>query len=542
MRPEELKPIWSVIINSAKKEIKDDIYLNILENYVDPTSIKNNTIFASTKFQFAYTNIENNNYKYLSILEEIANKLLNPHNTQPIKINFVFEDENNDNLNIITEEKVDYKTNDQKPAISINIAEELDKFSGITPEYSSTDNNEIITQEYLDSLYNNPLIIEKNTDKTEQSTLFESNPDNTFEYNDVDSLVQSYHNNCRLNEHYTFDNFIIGNSNRIAVAAAKNVATNSESSYNPLFIYGNSGLGKTHLMHAIGHEILRRHPETKIICVSSEKFLNDLVYSIQHGTSKTFREMYRNIDVLLIDDIQFIQSKSTTQMEFFHTFNELYDDNKKIILTSDVLPNDMSGLEERLRSRFSSGYVASIEPPDLEMRLAILRSRRDEALQRNHKLNIPDDIIMLVATNIKNNIRSMEGTFNTIINTYELSDGAVNEAQIVKMVQQIVGSNISRQLSIDIIQESVSEYFHIKKEDLLGQKRKKHLVYPRQIAMFLCRTLIKSSFPTIAESFGKKDHTTILHAYDKIENEIKKSDETRNHVENLKKKIQEKCN
>ncbi len=315
-----------------------------------------------------------------------------------------------------------------------------------------------------------------------------------------------------LNPKYQFDSFVIGSSNRFAHAASLAVAESPAKSYNPLFIYGGVGLGKTHLMHAIGHEVFSLYPNLIVLYVSSETFTNELIKSIRDYKTVEFRNKYRNIDVLLIDDIQFLAGKESTQEEFFHTFNSLYEANKQIIISSDRPPKEIPTLEDRLRSRFEWGLITDIQPPDLETRIAILSKKA-----ATENIDVTDDVLLLIARQIKSNIRELEGALCTIA-AYAAFDGKeINLELAEKSLQDIFSSNNNKKVTINIIQETVAQHFNVKVADLKGKKRTRNFAYPRHIAMYLCRLLTDSSLPKIGESFGGKDHTTVLHAQEKIE-------------------------
>ena len=341
--------------------------------------------------------------------------------------------------------------------------------------------------------------------------------------------------NTFLNPKYTFDNFVVGNNNKFAQAAAQAVAQSPATAYNPLFIYGGVGLGKTHLMHAIGNYILQNNPSSKILYVTSEKFINELVNSIKDANYKNelFRNKYRNIDVLLIDDIQFIAGKKTGQEEFFHTFNALHESGKQIIISSDKPPRDIPLLEDRLKSRFEWGLLADISMPDYETRLAILRKK----VQLENIL-IDDYILSVIATKIDSNIRELEGALNKIIAYASLTHSPITIEMAEKAINDIVLQK-EKIISADYIQEIVSKYFNIDKKDLISAKKSNDIVYPRQIAMYLCRAVAQMSFPKIGDEFGKRDHTTVMHAYKKIEQEIKENTNTKLIVDSVKNIIRE---
>ena len=328
-----------------------------------------------------------------------------------------------------------------------------------------------------------------------------------------------------LNPKYTFDTFVVGNSNRMTHAACVGVADNISSDaekriYNPLFIYGGAGLGKTHLMHAIGNHILDRKPDTTITYLSSEKFTNEMIDGIKDGTTKQFRDKYRNVDVLLIDDIQFLSKKEGTQEEFFHTFNTLREAEKQIIISSDRPPNEIPKLEERLRSRFSQGLLTDIQPPDLETRIAILRKKAQA-----ENLEITDDVFDYIAENIQSNIRELEGMLTRLSAYSSMSNRKIDLNLTKECLQNLITPNDPIIVTGERIQEKVADFYQMRVEDFKSKKRTRNIAYPRQIAMYLCREMTDLSLPKIGELFGGRDHTTVIHACDKISDELK-SDQT----------------
>ena len=336
------------------------------------------------------------------------------------------------------------------------------------------------------------------------------------------------YSNSTLNPKYTFDSFVVGNNNRFAHAAALAVAEAPPTSYNPLFIYGGVGLGKTHLMHAIGNSILKNNHDSKILYVTSEKFTNQLINAIKDNKNEQFRTKYRNIDVLLIDDIQFIAGKERIQEEFFHTFNTLHESGKQIILSSDRPPKDIQLLEDRLKSRFEWGLIADISNPDYETRLAILRKKA-----QLDNIIIDDEILSNIANRIDSNIRELEGTLNKLIAKSSLTNSSITMEMAEKAINDIV-SQKDKVISSDFIQETVAKYFNISAKDLKGSKRSNDIAFPRQIAMFLCRNVAQMSLPQIGKDFGKRDHTTVMHACNKIEKEVKENQNTKLIVDSVK--------
>jgi chromosomal replication initiator protein len=338
-----------------------------------------------------------------------------------------------------------------------------------------------------------------------------------------------------LNPKYTFDSFVIGNSNRFAHAASLAVAESPAKAYNPLFIYGGVGLGKTHLMHAIGHYILQNNPKSKVVYVSSEKFTNELINSIKDDKNVEFRNKYRNVDVLLIDDIQFIAGKERTQEEFFHTFNALHDANKQIILSSDRPPKEIPTLEDRLRSRFEWGLIADIQPPDFETRIAILKKKADV-----ENLNVSNDVMVYIATKIKSNIRELEGALIRIVAYSSLTNKEITVDLAAEALKDIISNKNSKQVTIDLIIDVVASYYSLRIEDFKSQRRTRNVAYPRQIAMYLCRKLTDTSLPKIGEEFGGRDHTTVIHAYEKINEGLKNDESLQEAINEITKKIQQK--
>jgi chromosomal replication initiator protein len=340
-------------------------------------------------------------------------------------------------------------------------------------------------------------------------------------------------NEIILKSKYTFDNFVVGNSNRLAHAACLAVAQSPAKAYNPLFVYGGAGLGKTHLIQAIGNYIIQynNQSEVNILYISSEKFTNELINSIRDDRTVAFRDKYRNVDLLLIDDIQFLAGKERTQEEFFHTFNTLYDSNKQIVITSDRPPQEIPTLEDRLISRFESGLTTDIQPPDLETRIAILRKKA-----QTENLNIPDELIDFIALKIHSNIRQLEGALNKLVAYSTLTKSNLSTSLAQEILKDILPLE-NKVISINQIQKAVSDYFNIKLSALLSKKRTKDIVTARQIAIYISRELTPLSLPAIGGAFGGKDHTTILHSYNKIKNEIEKDKGLKSTIDNLSLKI-----
>ena len=335
-----------------------------------------------------------------------------------------------------------------------------------------------------------------------------------------------------LNPRYVFNEFVVGNSNRFAHAASLAVSETPAKAYNPLFIYGGVGLGKTHLMHAIGHYILSQNKDAKIYYVSSEKFTNELINSIKDDKNEAFRNKYRTVDVLLVDDIQFIAGKERTQEEFFHTFNALYEENKQIIVSSDRPPKEIPTLEDRLRSRFEWGLITDIQPPDFETRIAILRKKSER-----DQVEIPNEVFEFIATRIKSNIRELEGALNRVIAYSTLTKREVDISLANEALKDLISSTKARKIDVDLIKATVAEYFNIKIEDFESKKRTRQIAYPRQVAMYISRELTDLSLPKIGEEFGGRDHTTVIHACDKINNDISVDYEFKQKIDSVIKEI-----
>ena len=335
-----------------------------------------------------------------------------------------------------------------------------------------------------------------------------------------------------LNPKYTFDTFVIGTNNRFAHAASLAVAEAPAKAYNPLFLYGGVGLGKTHLMHAIGHYIKEHNPNTRVLYISSEKFTNEFINAIRDGQGESFRTKYRNIDVLLIDDIQFIAGKEQTQEEFFHTFNALHEDRKQIIISSDRPPKEIPTLEERLRSRFEWGLITDIQPPDLETRIAILRKKA-----RAENLDIPNEAMNYIANQIDTNIRELEGALIRVVAYSSLINADITSHLAAEALKDIIPSARPKIISINDIQQKVGEFYSLKLEDFKARKRTKAVAFPRQIAMYLSRELTDHSLPKIGEAFGGRDHTTVIHAHEKISQLLLTDQELYKIVQNLTEKI-----
>lgn len=404
-----------------------------------------------------------------------------------------------------------------------------------------TNKNYIITFESKDMLItddslelgNSNIVIETEDDiniKKEKPNLINSNNDNN-------KINQYSSNNNGLNPKYTFENYIVGSNNRFAYAAASAVAESPGIKYNPLYIYGGVGLGKTHLMQAIGHEIINNYPDMKILYTTGEGFTNELVSSIMNEKveNESFRNKYRKIDVLLIDDIQFLVGKAKCQEEFFHTFNTLFESGKQIILTSEKPPKELNMLEERLKTRFEMGLAVDIQAPDYETRLAILKKKRDK-----ERYMIDDSVLVKIATKVTSNIRELEGVFNKLKAYTSFTNSELTDDIIDNTIESVLVKN-TNVITSKLIMQVVCKFFNIKVGDLMSQNRSKNVAYPRQIAMYLCRNVINMTFPQIGKDFGGKDHTTVLHAFNKIDSEYKTDINTKELIDDIKKNLSTKA-
>ncbi|QGH32566.1 chromosomal replication initiator protein DnaA [Gracilibacillus salitolerans] len=335
-----------------------------------------------------------------------------------------------------------------------------------------------------------------------------------------------------LNDKYTFETFVIGSGNRFAHAASLAVAEAPAKAYNPLFIYGGVGLGKTHLMHAIGHYVLDHNPTAKVVYLSSEKFTNEFINSIRDNKAVNFRNKYRNVDVLLIDDIQFLAGKEQTQEEFFHTFNTLHEENKQIIISSDRPPKEIPTLEDRLRSRFEWGLITDITPPDLETRIAILRKKA-----KAEGLDIPNEVMLYIANQIDTNIRELEGALIRVVAYSSLINQDIDASLAAEALKDIIPSSRPKVITIQHIQEEIGKRYNVKLEEFSAKKRTKSIAFPRQIAMYLSRELTDFSLPKIGEEFGGRDHTTVIHAHEKISKLIATDELLSKEIEEIKEQL-----
>jgi chromosomal replication initiator protein len=352
-----------------------------------------------------------------------------------------------------------------------------------------------------------------------------------YGFNTDEARVQQTYNNA-INTNYTFANFIVGKQNELAHASAQAVASQPGDTYNPLFIYGGVGLGKTHLMHSVGNEIIANNPQARVLYVTCEQFTNDFINSVRYGQAKEFKDRYRNVDVLLIDDIQFISGKEQTQEEFFHTFNALHQANKQIMISSDRPPKSIAKLEKRLLSRLEWGMLVDVGAPDLETRVAILQIKCHKK-----NLDIPKEILYYIADTVESNVRELEGALNKIIAFHQFKNIEPTLDSCKELLQNYESAPIKKNLSSKSVIQTVAEYFEIRSEDLLGKSREKRLAFPRQIAMYLFREEMKSSYPAIGEEMGGRDHTTAMHAYTKILEQIKVDEKLKSDIHQIKQRL-----
>ena len=383
---------------------------------------------------------------------------------------------------------------------------------------------QVTISEMMDHTYDISFVLESDVNNNNDEMM--SQPGTVYNIN---------YENANLNPKYRFDTFVVGNNNKFAHSASLAVAESPGEAYNPLYLYGGPGLGKTHLMHSIGHFVLDQNPDRKVLYVTSEQFTNEVIESIRSGNAakmNKFREKYRTVDVLLIDDVQFIIGKESTQEEFFHTFNVLHSAGKQIILSSDKPPKELETLEERFRSRFEWGLIADIQPPDYETRMAILKKNAE-----NYNKIISEDIFDYIATNIKSNIRELEGAYNKVIAYSRLNNVEITLDNVKEALKDIISPDASRQVTPQLIINIVAEHFGIKPEDIVSKRRNSEFVLPRQICMYLCRMLLDESLQSIAKSLNKKDHTTVIHGIDKITEDIKTNEELKNRIDVIMKKI-----
>lgn len=382
----------------------------------------------------------------------------------------------------------------------------------------------VIVSEMMNHTYDISFILEKEAMEQDNNKEPMTKPSNQVNYE-----------NANLNPKYKFDTFVVGSNNKLAHSAALAAAESPGEVYNPLYIYGGAGLGKTHLMHSIGHFILEKNPKMKVLYVTSENFTNEVISCIRSGDAlkmNKMRDKYRTVDILMIDDIQFIIGKESTQEEFFHTFNTLHSAGKQIILSSDKPPKEMETLEERLRSRFEWGLIADIQPPDYETRMAILQKNTE-----NYNKEIDNEVLQYIAENVKSNIRELEGALNKIMAFSKLNKVDINLEYAEEALKDVIYPNNKKEITTSFIIEVVAEHFGISPEDIASKKRTAELVQARQVVMYFCREMTANSLQNIAKSIGKKDHTTVLHGIKTITKEMENNEELKNKVDIIRKKI-----
>ena len=451
---ERLIDIWEKVLKKLEPAVPPVVYVSWFQSIL-PLQIKDQTLEICVTKNFIKEWIEKN-YKNIiqTMLDDVTkDDVIN----KGLKIDIISLDIKEENIGNTTEQTLSMT----EPTITIE-------------DKNNTNLQEKITQQQLDKTF--------------------------------DEEIES-----SINNKYSFETFITGGSNNLAHAAAMAVSENVGTTYNPLFLYGGSGLGKTHLLHAIGNRIKKLNPKARVLYISSEKFTNELITSIMNAKTEDFRKKYRSIDCLLIDDIQFLSRKEQTQTEFFHTFNTLHEANKQIIMTSDRPPKEISELEERLRTRFEWGLITDVQAPDLETRIAILQKKA-----QSENIEIPFEVLSLIAGRIENNIRELEGAYTRVIAQSLISKKNITIEEAKKALKQLFPETSIKPVTIEKVQEVVAAHFKLKIEDLIIKKRTRNIAFPRQVAMFLCRELTKASLPNIGEKFGGRDHTTVLHAYDKI--------------------------
>lgn len=486
MKTSHLAAVWEQVLHLTQKEINHSLWETWIKSSIMPLSLTETTMEIGVPKEFVKTWIEKT---YVPLIQ---NALFSILNKQVVVV-----------------------------VINLNIPDSVDSVPDIT----------IKPEQIAPPL---PVKAEPVPYDTESDIVNDSSATNTPDTaNHLKPVTNNEEFSTILNPKYTFESFVIGNSNRFAHAASLAVAEVPAKVYNPFFLYGGVGLGKTHLMHAIGHRIVQTHPHLKVLYISSEKFTNDLINAIRDGNPESFRQKYRNIDVLLVDDIQFLTKKERTQEEFFHTFNTLHEANKQIIISSDRPPKEIQTLEDRLRSRFEWGLITDVKPPDLETRIAILRKKA-----MVEQLNVPNDVMVYIASRIDNNIRELEGALIRVMAYASLNSMPIDMNLATEALKDIFPNGKPRQITLETVQEVVCSYFKLKMDDLLAKKRTRNVAYPRQIAMYLCREMTESSLPRIGEVFGGRDHTTVIHAHDKIAKERNEDAKLSNTIKELIKRIE----
>lgn len=541
MTPDEL---WYGMLNEVKKKIPSTMYSTWIESSLILVSYENDIVTIDTAKSFVRAFIKK---KYNALLEEAASKVTG----RPTKVNIIYSsvdtEEEPPTIETPSPDSIESSTTPSQDSPAIEVTPEI----GPPKEkrkVSIVTGIETIRKEDLQPRKKNQSLSDKELSheadtlykevKLQPETLLTADGELDFpEIRDAQKLSvppnQSVVESDGLGSNYTFDTFIVGNSNRMAHAAALAIAETPAERYNPYFIYGGSGLGKTHLMHAIGHRIREKYPDMVIRCITSEDFANELIQSLQDKNPESFRQRYRNVDVLLVDDIQFLENKEHTQEEFFHTFNKLYQDHKQMVFTSDRPPQDIKKLEERLRSRFQGGMVTCIEPPDLETRTAILRNRAQQS-----PISFEKDALDFIAANVSENIRQLEGAFAQVSLLASQEHSPVTLELTQKALKDLIQANSTKKyITLDEITKAVCQFYKVKYEDMMSKKKAKSIAFPRQVAMYLCRVMTKQTYPHIGASFNGRDHTTVMHACTKIENIMKEDEHIRRSIEELKAQI-----
>ncbi len=485
----ELSYLWEKALGEAEKMLSKPSFETWLKS-TKPVAFKENTIVVEVPNDFTKDWLET---RYKDLLLEVIKKV----SDQPYSINFV----STPSVHSAVEEEgvADFSENSE-----IGNKKENLKTTRVAGGENSTGNRE----QEKDNL------AEKNSEQNSTSAV---------------KVSKTLHT---LNPKYTFESFVVGGCNKLAHAASLAVSEAPARAYNPLFIYGGVGLGKTHLMHAIGHFVRKIHQQTNVFYLSSEKFTNEFINAIRDNKTVDFRNKYRNIDVLLIDDIQFLAGKEQTQEEFFHTFNALHENNKQIVISSDRPPKDIPTLEDRLRSRFEWGLITDLHPPDLETRIAILKKK---AFLEG--VNLPNEVINYIATKIETNIRELEGALVRVMAFSSLNNSPIDLEITNEALKNIIVEN-KKSVTVDRIIKITAQYFGISAEDIQAKKRSKNVAFPRQIAMYLSRELTENSLPKIGEKFGGKDHTTVIHAHKKINQELTNDPKIRDIIDHLEKSVQ----
>lgn len=541
MTPDEL---WYGMLNEVKKKIPSTMYSTWIESSLILVSYENDIVTIDTAKSFVRAFIKK---KYNALLEEAASKVTG----RPTKVNIIYSsvdtEEEPPTIETPSPDSIESSTTPSQDSPAIEVTPEIEPPKE-KRKVSIVTGIETIRKEDLQPRKKNQSLSDKELSheadtlykevKLQPETLLTADGELDFpEIRDAQKLSvppnQSVVESDGLGSNYTFDTFIVGNSNRMAHAAALAIAETPAERYNPYFIYGGSGLGKTHLMHAIGHRIREKYPDMVIRCITSEDFANELIQSLQDKNPESFRQRYRNVDVLLVDDIQFLENKEHTQEEFFHTFNKLYQDHKQMVFTSDRPPQDIKKLEERLRSRFQGGMVTCIEPPDLETRTAILRNRAQQS-----PISFEKDALDFIAANVSKNIRQLEGAFAQVSLLASQEHSPVTLELTQKALKDLIQANSTKKyITLDEITKAVCQFYKVKYEDMMSKKKAKSIAFPRQVAMYLCRVMTEQTYPHIGASFNGRDHTTVMHACTKIENIMKEDEHIRRSIEELKAQI-----